>query len=612
MLGTNLTEKNKLVFKDKTEYEQGDILVAGKLNGALEGFIRKVVSVEEDNGSYIVKTEPAFLTDVFEKAHIEKRIELTDEGVKEASYDLKKENAENVDGTVVNTVAKVNENYGRIETVDTEERSDESTEENGSESVSDQNENDDASESDQENGDTQDEVETEYMFGGAFEKEADNATISGEAGFSVWVEIIIDIDQGDIKCGMALHKKEGAKLTVSYLDGISKEIEKELFHRKLPNYQFVVAGIPIVLTNELGAEVHASAEIEGEFSTSLEWTEEQSLGFQYDSKKNKVEEVRDPKEQKDISDGIDWSTNSEITGKTSAGIALHLTTKLYGASGFDISAGIDGNAEGKVSLSNRDDQLYAGYLNLSINPEIEGTLVVQIPVISEELQEQELFSVELSPIWEKKWQSSSDPEGDLDYTDTGKKGRTYKTRFGEVNNVPAQEFQFDIPWGWDVASEEVGDGMDVIQEKVVLSNDRGVTVTYWSLPRALGGRSGVSMLKADITKADDSEFVPGYADGTDSDFSSLGKFIVAKVQIVGELDMETESEFHPADSTFYALVPESYIGDREFAGQAGFVDEFSFEYPTPYAFIAESPDGSFTKSEERSVVKILKSFKVAE
>lgn len=88
--------------------------------------------------------------------------------------------------------------------------------------------------------------------------------------------------------------------------------------------------------------------------------------------------------------------------------------------------------------------------------------------------------------------------------------------------------------------------------------------------------------KADITKADDSEFVPSFPNGTNTDFSSLGNFIVAKVHIIGELDMKRDSDFTPVDSgtTFYAVVPESYLGTREFVGQAGNVDEFSFDYNT--------------------------------
>ena len=190
----------------------------------------------------------------------------------------------------------------------------------------------------------------------------------------------------------------------------------------------------------------------------------------------------------------------------------------------------------------------------------------------------------------------------------------YKTRYGDIYNVDAQKFQFKIPSGWNVESEEVGEPTDEIQEKVVLSNDRGVTVTFWYLAHELGGRSGTVMIQAEITKADDAEFKPGYPNGTNTDFSSLGNFIVAKVHTIGELDMKNDSEFTPVDSgaTFYALVPESYLGTREFVGQAGNVDEFSFKYPTPYAFIAESPDGTFNAEEESDVIEILKSFKAAE
>ena len=82
--------------------------------------------------------------------------------------------------------------------------------------------------------------------------------------------------------------------------------------------------------------------------------------FIYDSKTNKVKEIKDPKEQKDISDGIEWSTIASAKGDASAGIDIHLITKIYGTCGGDISAGIFGNASGEVSLSNREDQYYAG------------------------------------------------------------------------------------------------------------------------------------------------------------------------------------------------------------------------------------------------------------
>lgn len=189
-------------------------------------------------------------------------------------------------------------------------------------------------------------------------------------------------------------------------------------------------------------------------------------------------------------------------------------------------------------------------------------------------------------------------------------GTTYTTKYAQTNAVTAPVFQFEYPEGWNVQMENVDAG-NVIEENVVISNPRGVTVTYWDCQTNLGGNAK-SMLKAEISRAADSSFVAGYPAGTDKDCSGLGTFVVAKVQLVGEMIPGLDSDYMSIDKAFYAVVPESYIGEREFQGQAGNVDEFSFEYPNPHAFIAESPDGTFTAKEEQQVIQILKSFKIAQ
>ena len=635
----NVNDDN-LVFESNPKYKEGDVIVAGEISGAENGFIRKVVSVKKATGGYVVETQSALLTDVFEKAYIEKRLKLTKDGVQEVSNNVSKKDTDKAVETVQMMSAKMEKNYSVIEMADkkkdssssdgTETQDDSKSKEDDDKKTrndsklkegSSEETQDDSKSKESDNEDPEkEEPESEYDFGKAFEETIDDVTISGDMGVDLEVELMLDINHGNIKYGMAMYRKAGANLSVDLKESMSKEHEKQLFEKKLPNYTFVVAGVPIVITNQLESNLTGKIGIEGNWNMSLSWLDEQTVGFIYDSKTNKVKEIKDPKEQKDISDGIEWSTIASAKGDASAGIDIHLITKLYGTCGGDISAGIFGNASGEVSLSNREDQYYAGTVNLSIVPNLTGKLVVDLPLVSEELMEVEIFNKDLPAIWEKEWKSSWKPEDDLNYSDTGEQWNLYKTRYGEVNNVPATEFQFKIPFGWNVESEGVSDGLtgvdgvSEIEEKVVLSNERGVTVTFWSLTHELGGRSGVSMLQADITKADDSEFVPGFPDGTNTDFSTLGNFIVAKVHIIGELDMKRDSDFTPVDSgaTFYAVVPESYLGTREFVGQAGNVDEFSFDYPTPYAFIAEAPDGTFTASEERDVVKILKSFKVAE
>lgn len=46
-------------------------------------------------------------------------------------------------------------------------------------------------------------------------------------------------------------------------------------------------------------------------------------------------------------------------------------------------------------MSNREDQYYAGTVNLSIVPNLTGKLVVDLPLVSEELMEVEIFNKDL-------------------------------------------------------------------------------------------------------------------------------------------------------------------------------------------------------------------------
>lgn len=572
---------------------------------AVKRYIRKVVNTKKKNGKYIVQTEPAYLTDVFEKAHIVKQIELTENGVEEVDYKLNDmELYQDQDkSTQYNSILKLS---GK----DTKSTN----------STKDLNGTNDSDDSDDSNDEKADKRKRDYMFEYSFEEKDDLARISGEVGASVWIEIQIDIDKGDIVGGIAVKNKTHVKGTWGYSESTEeKSVEKEIFKKELPNYQFLVAGVPVVLTNDMIISAEAKAKLEGDIGLSYDATSEKTLGFQYNSKKNKVKEIN---ERKENSEGLHWST-SKVSGSASASINLHLITKLYGASGMDVSAGILGKAEGEAKTTLKEGLGgYAGCLDLSIGPEIKGTLIVDVPVFAQGLNDQYLFKIKLPPFWSDHWESSADWKNDLERTETGKQndglkeilkqGNTYVTRYSEQNAISCPVFQFDYPSGWDIQSEEMSDGIDnPIEEKVVLVNDRGVTVTYWDCSRTLGGYSR-SVVKAEISKVGDSEFVPGFPAGTNTDYSSLGSFMVAKVHLVGEMDSKLDSDYNATDSEFFAVVPASYEGEREFQGQAGFVDEFSFEYPTPYAFIAEAPDGQFTPEEEKEVIEILKSFKIAE
>nr|WP_288538970.1 hypothetical protein [uncultured Dorea sp.] len=575
---------DSIIFNLNPGYKEGDVIVSGITSTSKNGFIRKVIGIENKGDNYVIKTEPAVLTDVFEKAQIYKRIKLTEEGNKSASYSIGKD-GNNGAVQVQNAMSEIDNSYRTIMLADKKETDDEN------------------------NG-------TEYVFGQKFEKESDPFTISGEAEFDVWLDIKIEIKHGNITCGMAIKSKEGGKILLKCGKDWNKEKEWGLWEKSLPNYEFVVAGIPIVVTNKLELNAEAGAELEGNIGLSYELTSETTTGFEFKSKTGKVKEI---KEIDYDSDGLQWETIS-VSGEASAKIAIHYISKLYGCSGIDVSAGILGKAEGEANQTANTDLEggYAGSLELSINPEIQGELIVDIPVFAEDLKKQPLFEAKMKPLWSKHWESSVKWKDDLEWTETGKQGSKYITRYSEVNNIACPVFQFDVPWGWKIESEEVGNGLNEIDEKVVLTNEKGVTVTYWACQHQLGGRSEL-MLKADISKVADSEFKPTIPDGVgvdessaDEPYANLGTMIVAKIHVTGEMDMKIDTEYSDCDSVFYAVVPEAYVGEREFIGQAGEVDEFSFPYPTPYAFIAESADGTFTAGEEKQIINILKSFKEAE
>ena len=178
----------------------------------------------------------------------------------------------------------------------------------------------------------------------------------------------------------------------------------------------------------------------------------------------------------------------------------------------------------------------------------------------------------------------------------------YTTRYQEVNQVTYPPFVFNYPDNWSVTKEEC----DQQEELVTLENDGGASVTFLHYSGELqGGGSGVYMNKEEISKVASSQFIPGFVQATDH--SSLGEFMVARVHITGEMMAGIDDDYVPVDSTLFAR-----LGEIEFAGQAGDVDAFSFDYPTPVAFIAEAPDGTFTEKEEEQVIHILKSFNVAE
>ena len=184
---------------------------------------------------------------------------------------------------------------------------------------------------------------------------------------------------------------------------------------------------------------------------------------------------------------------------------------------------------------------------------------------------------------------------------------TYETKYGDVNAVTYPKFYFDYPDNWQVSTEEVS----TTNERVVLSNERGATVTFSYIGGVaegqLGGGSAVTMQRVDISKASDSQFIPGYVQATDH--SGLGKFMVAKLKVTGQLDMQTDSDFQEIDGKVsYAVLPESWTGTKDDVRRT-FEGDFAFWYSGYISMLADAPDGRFTPEEEKEVLEILGSFR---
>lgn len=337
------------------------------------------------------------MTDVFEKAHIYKRIELAESQNESESYHIKNMNAVTNELQSSNILCKTE---------------------------------------DEDNG-------TDYMFGKSFEEKEDPVSLSGEAGTSAWVEVSIDIVHGDIKCGIAIRTKEGAKASLECSASYSKELEKQLLTKKLPDYQFIVAGIPIVVTNELEIYTEAEINLEGNIGVLYELTAETTQGFNYNSKTGKVEEINQVTCE---SDGLQWNTIS-ISGDTSMGSSVHLITKLYDASGMDMSLKIAGKAEGEAKVTtNKELDGYAGSLDLSIVPEIKGEIVVDTPVFDKNLLKQPLFEAALKPLWEKHWESSVNWQDDLQWKKNDKNEESQETTKVSYSN---EYFEVIVPESWE-------------------------------------------------------------------------------------------------------------------------------------------------------------------
>ena len=249
---------NALIYEKKPDYKKGDIIVSGVISAAPDGFIRRVVEIKKSGKKYVVQTELAMLTDVFEEAHITKTFQLGEFDVDETEMnnnEIGQRQSEN-DAQKVNYTPETIGNYKAVPL------------------ASGQNE------------------QSEYLISKSFQYQEDGVSAEGEIGFNAYLQLIIDIDHGDIKFGIAETNESTGKLNMSYqIEKELKDKSKIFYSKSYPNSEFVVAGIPIVITNQLEAVCGASAKGNIDIAVNFDANAKDTIGFLYNSKTGRVEKI---------------------------------------------------------------------------------------------------------------------------------------------------------------------------------------------------------------------------------------------------------------------------------------------------------------------------------
>lgn len=244
------------------------------------------------------------------------------------------------------------------------------------------------------------------------------------------------------------------------------------------------------------------------------------------------------------------------------------------------------------------------------NAFVKESLHYELPPEGEGFVEECTYTSEKDISAEKKEDIETTENEDITTQEGGYK--TYVTNYGKVNMVTAPGFGFAYPNNWVIASETVN-GDNYVGEEVILTNERGVTITYLDSETSPTYANHV-LVHANVTKVADVNLDLTYM--MDGSVSELGKFMVAKITVDGVLQRETDSDFRETEERVYYAVIEEKYADTEFTMTSceyylNAYTDFFFDYHGFYTFFATAPDGQFTKEEEQEVIQILSSFTTA-
>ena len=411
--------KDKLVYNTNPHYSENDVIVSGITDKAPNGFIRKVVKTDIVNNQYVVETTFACLTDVFEEAHVSKVFSISDEEVVDIDTAGTTNNARigiTTPRALINTLS-IGVGAGTIIP----------------------NENSQA-----------DLISLELK-----ENITENISVTGSVGYRPYLLVDFDIENHEIEYSMSIKNTTSGRIAVELGAEKSYSESLDLFSKNLPTIEFTVGTVPIVITNSIGVTVDSAGGIRGSLGTEITLDYENTTGFKYSSSTNKVEEI---KESIYLGDGIEWNTRASASADIKAGVFIHIVSKLYDSTGVDLAAGITAGAEAEIMASPNkkfNNLNYAGSIGLNLSPKLKGDIVVSVPVIDYNLVQQSLFEIPLDPFWEKKWESNSNWNDDIQHVlyELILKDKAVHKIYYEILkyflNATNSNIEFEVPHGFE-------------------------------------------------------------------------------------------------------------------------------------------------------------------
>ena len=187
---------------------------------------------------------------------------------------------------------------------------------------------------------------------------------------------------------------------------------------------------------------------------------------------------------------------------------------------------------------------------------------------------------------------------------------TYYTKYSEYNQCDRPTFCFDYPDNWTITRNDV---TGIIEERtpnnyygelVEMKNENGTTIRYTQWERIYSTYDYGYTYEYDIEKICEHNISP-----VDSNANDNKKYMIAKIH--NKKCISPEGEVYDDDVVYYAIIPEGREGEyvsNEFETE----ERMKFEYDTFYSFVARAPLWGFKEEEEKEVIKILSSFRLAD